>query len=118
MCTLSRNMHTERTHATTRTLTPTVLHLCTKGETTMGIAHLCACKGRSYSGPIRLTPNITVRAVHCNGLHPSLDLGQQNMIWMMTCAPLIFPEDLKLLLKEELAKLCPPGIVPREYEAI
>ena len=35
----------------------------------------------------------------------------------MTCAPLIFPEDLKLLLKEGLSKLCPPGIVPREYEA-
>jgi hypothetical protein len=35
---------------------------------------------------------------------------------MMTCAPLTFPEDLKLLLKEGLAKLCPIGIVPREYE--
>ena len=50
-------------------------------------------------------------------MHPSLDDGQQNVIWMMTCAPLTFPEDFKLLLKEGLAKLCPPGIVPREYEA-
>ncbi len=30
-----------------------------EGETTLGIAHLCACQGRSYSGPIRLTPKIT-----------------------------------------------------------
>ncbi len=37
---------------------------------------------------------------------------------MMTCAPLIVPEDLKLLLKKGMAKLCPPGIVPREYEAL
>ena len=37
---------------------------------------------------------------------------------MMTCAPLTFPEDFKLLLEEGLAKLCPPGIVPREYEAL
>ena len=36
----------------------------------------------------------------------------------MTCAPLTVPEDLKLLLKEGLAKLCPIGIVPREYEAL
>jgi hypothetical protein len=37
---------------------------------------------------------------------------------MITCAPLTFPEDLKLLLKEGLAKLCPIGIVPREYEEL
>ena len=37
---------------------------------------------------------------------------------MMTCAPLTFPEDLKLLLNEGLAKLCPTCIVPREYEAL
>ena len=37
---------------------------------------------------------------------------------MMTCAHLTFPEDLKLILKEGLAKLCPIGIVPREYEAL
>jgi len=37
---------------------------------------------------------------------------------MMTCAPLTFPEDLKLLLKKGLAKLCPPGMVSREYEAM
>ena len=38
---------------------------------------------------------------------------------MMTCAPLTFPEDLKLLLKEGLAKLvCPRVVVPPEYEAV
>ena len=84
----------------------------------MGIAHLCACQGRSYSGHIKLTPEISVQAVHCNGLHPGLEPGYKTVIWMMTCAPLTFPEDLKLLLKERLAKLCLIGIVPREYEAL
>ncbi len=37
---------------------------------------------------------------------------------MITCAPLTFHEDLELLLKEGLAKLCPIGIVPREYETL
>ena len=59
-----------------------------------------------------------VQVVHCNGLHPSLEPGEQTTIWLMTCTPLTFPEDLKLFLKEGLAKLCPPGIVPREYEAL
>ena len=59
-----------------------------------------------------------MQAVHCNGLHPGLDLGEQTVIWMMTCAPLAFPEDLKLLRKEGLAEICPICIVPREYEAL
>ena len=42
----------------------------------------------------------------------------QTTIWLVTCAPLTFPEDLKLLLKEGLAKLCPPKSVPRKYEAL
>jgi hypothetical protein len=56
--------------------------------------------------------------VHYNGLLPSLDPGDQTIISMMTYAPLTFPEDLKLLLKEGLAKLCLQGIVPREYETL
>jgi hypothetical protein len=32
--------------------------------------------------------------------------------------PLTVNEDLKFLLKEGLAKLCPIGIVPLEYEAL
>ena len=37
----------------------------------------------------------------------------------MTCAPLAVSKDLKILLEEGLlSKLCPPGIVPREYEAL
>ncbi len=37
---------------------------------------------------------------------------------MMTCAPLTAPEDLKVLIKEGLIKICPPVLVPKEYEAI
>ena len=88
------------------------------GETTLGIAYPNAHQGKSYSGPIRLIPEITVQAVHYNGVHPSLDPEEQTTIWMMICDPLTFPENLKLLLKEGLAKLCPPGIVPLEYGAL
>ena len=37
---------------------------------------------------------------------------------MMTCAPLAVPEDLKVLIKEGLSKICPTGNVPHEYEAL
>ena len=37
---------------------------------------------------------------------------------MMTCSSLNHPEDLKILIREGIAKLCPPGIVAREYEAL
>ena len=37
---------------------------------------------------------------------------------MMTNTPLAHPEDLKLLLREGIEKLCPPGIVAREYNAL
>ena len=36
----------------------------------------------------------------------------------MTCSPLTAPEDLKVLIKEGLIKICPPALVPKEYEAI
>ena len=37
---------------------------------------------------------------------------------MMTSATPTVIEDLKVLLKKGLAKLCPPRIVPREYEVL
>ena len=37
---------------------------------------------------------------------------------MMTYSTLAYPEDLKILIRENIAKLCPPGIVAREYDAI
>jgi len=37
---------------------------------------------------------------------------------MMTSAPLAQPEDFKLLLREGIAKLCPPGIVTKEYNSL
>ena len=36
----------------------------------------------------------------------------------MTSAPLAKREDFKLLLREGIAKLCPPGIVTREYNSL
>ncbi len=72
----------------------------------MGLTHLHCCEGKSYSGPISLSPEIQVNAVHCNGRHPS------------HVATLTHPEDLKILIREGIAKLCPPGIVAREYDAL
>jgi hypothetical protein len=75
----------------------------------MGIAHLGALHGKSYSGPIRLSLEIMTKAVHCNGQHPSLEHGEHTTLWMMTCAPLAVPEDLKVLVREGLSKSAPRG---------
>ena len=37
---------------------------------------------------------------------------------MMTCTSLTVLEDLKVIITEGLSKICPPGNVPREYEAL
>ena len=37
---------------------------------------------------------------------------------MMTCSPLSAPEDLKVLIKEGIAKLCNPHQVQTSYEAL
>jgi len=36
----------------------------------------------------------------------------------MTCSTLTHPEDLKILIREGIAKICPPGIVAREYDSL
>ena len=61
-------------------------------------------------------PDVAVNAIHCNGRHLSIADDGQLVIWMMTSAPLAQAEDFKLLLREGIAKLCPPGIVTREYD--
>jgi len=50
------------------------------GEPTLGIAHMSACQKKSYSGPIRLTPEIMVQVVRYICMHPSLDPGEQTTI--------------------------------------
>jgi len=37
---------------------------------------------------------------------------------MMSYTPLTVPEYLKVLIREGITKICPPGNVPREYEAL
>ena len=37
---------------------------------------------------------------------------------MMTCTPLIAPEDLKVLIREGIAKLCPTELVKSSYETL
>ena len=96
---------------------PALMHL-QDGEDTMGIAHYRCCGGKSYSRLIQLTSEVAVNAIHCNRRHPSIDGDGQLNIWMMTSFPLAQPEDLKLLLREGIEKLCPPGIVTREYNSL
>lgn len=88
------------------------------GAKALGIAHLRCCEGRSYSGPIRIQPNVTVRALHCNGLHPNPPTGFQEVIYLMTCSPLSTPEDLKVLIKEGISRLCTSDQVQASYEAL
>jgi hypothetical protein len=65
-----------------------------------------------------MQPDISIRAIHCNGRHPSLPEGDQDIIYMMTCSPLSTHEDLKVLKREGIAKLCLPGMVQASYEAL
>ena len=97
---------------------PLALLRSQEGETTLGIAHMKCCSGRSYSDQIQLTPEVSVNAIHCNGRHPSITGDGQLVIWMMTNAPLVQPEDFKILLKEGIAKLCPPGLVAKECDLL
>jgi len=101
----------------TYTPSPALLHLH-EGEDTLGIAHYRLCDGKSYSRLIQLTSEVAVNAIHCNGRHPSIDGDEQLVIRMMTTFLLAHPEDLKLLLREGIEKLCPPGIVTREYNSL
>jgi len=36
----------------------------------------------------------------------------------MNCSLLAAPEDLKVLIRDRIAKLCPPGLVQAAYEAL
>jgi hypothetical protein len=36
----------------------------------------------------------------------------------MTCSPLSAPEDLKVLIREGISKVCPPELVPASYEEL
>ena len=74
--------------------------------------------GKSYTGAIQITPQVSVKAIRCNGLHPCMEIGAQDTIWMMTCAPMSVSEDLKVLIKKALIKICPPALVPKECEAL
>ena len=76
------------------------------------------CLEESFSGPIRLTLEILVKAVHYYCMHLSLEDGEQVTILIMTCAPFTVPEDLKVIIREKTTKICPLGNVPRDCEAI
>ena len=84
----------------------------------MEIAQLRYCEGQSYSGPLIVHPDTIVRAVHCNGRHPSLPEGDQDVIYLMPCTPLSATEELKVLIREGIPKLCPPDLVLPSYEAL
>jgi len=89
-----------------------------KGEKFLGIAHLRWCEGKSYSGPLIVHPDTLVRAVHCNGRHPSLPEGDQDVIYLMTYTPLSAPEDMKFLIRDVISKLRPPDLVLPSYAAL
>ncbi len=76
-------------------------------EKALRISHLRNCEEKPYSGPLVVQPDTPIRAIHCNGRHPSLPEGDHNVTYLMTCIPLSAPEDLKVLIREGISKLCP-----------
>jgi len=87
-------------------------------EKAPGIAHLRCCEWKSYSGLLIVHPDTPICTVHCNGRHPSLPEDDQAVIYLMTCTPLSAPEDLKVLIRAGIFKLCPPDLVLPSYEAL
>ena len=63
-------------------------------------------------------PNTPVRALHCNGRHPTPPDGEHAFIYLMTCTPLSAPKDLKVLIREDISKLCPTELVKPSYESL
>ena len=57
-------------------------------------------------------------ALQCNGLHPNPPAGDQEAIYLMTCSPLSTPEDLKVLIKEGISRLCTSDQVQASHEAL
>ena len=84
----------------------------------MGISHLRCFEGKSYSGRLIVHPAVPVRAIHYNGRHPANPDGDQDLIYLMTCTSLSSPEDVKVLIREGISKLCPPDQVKTSYEAL
>ena len=54
--------------------------LLQEGARAFGISELGCCAGKSYTGAIQITDKVSVRAVHCNGLHPCCDIGAHDTI--------------------------------------
>ncbi len=73
----------------------------------LGIEHLRRCERKSYSGPLIVHPDTHIRPVHCNGRHPNLPEGDQDVIYLMTCTLLSALEELKVLIREGISKLYP-----------
>ena len=98
---------------------PSSLTPCVQeGEAALGFSHLVMCIGKSYSGPIRLTPEIEVKAYHFNARHSGLEYGWQITVWIITYASPAIHEDIELLIRERISKIYSLGSVPREYEAL
>ena len=76
------------------------------GEASFGITNLNYCEGKSYSRTFHVHHNTTIRDVQCSRRHQSLLEGDKNVIYVMTCTPLTAPEDLKVCIKDRIAKLC------------
>jgi hypothetical protein len=63
------------------TFPPTLLRThVQEGEVVSGISHLSSYYGKSYSGLIRFTHEIKVKAIHGNGRHPSLEDEAENIV--------------------------------------
>jgi hypothetical protein len=75
-------------------------------------------RGKSYSGSLLAQPDIAIRAIDCDGRHPSLLEGDKGIIYMMTCSPLSAHEDLKFLIREGITKLYPSGTAQASYETL
>ena len=95
-----------------------LIHALMQGEKSWGLHTFAAARGSPTRVPSSCTRTPPARAVRCNGRNPSLPEGDQDIIYLMTCTPLSAPEDLKVLIREGVSKLCPPDLVQPSFEAL
>ncbi len=83
-----------------------------------GIADFHGCERKSYSGALLAQSDTFVRAFYGNSRQPNLPKGDQDVIYMMMCSPLSALEGMKVFIRDDIAKLCPPGLVLAADEAL
>ncbi len=97
-------------------MTPTTPQTPQEGENAFGLRNIGCCSRYSYSGTF-LARGVNLNAAHVNGRHPVRGMGQE-LIYLMTCSPLSYPEDLKPMIHAAIKAITPPEESEEDYVSL